>query len=254
MEIRLPRRLMIRQIIESIGNGLYPGEKLPEREKKNRRIPTSVDYEQLRIAIQYQFLTATTAAEVAGKYRPISKPLKNAYKINIDGQEAVIFPIKKGRLGEEDDPIMRAVCLPLNRTYEPWTREVYDYVDAHPDPFCFAKEDNRSSRIVQETIKYMFNTVIWKSEWNIVLPGLDYRPTDKTNFTSQSLYWFRLYLLYNRNNFTLNDLNSFIGIDDDHKKLVPFEKNEEKARDLFRNKAESYFHRLTSVPYSSNDE
>ncbi len=124
MELKPPRVSLVRKIIESIGDGIYPGERKPPGDIK--RVPYNVNYKQLRLALMYQYLIAGRNAEVAGKYRPRGEPFENAYQVRIRGEDAVIFTSKKGWNKHLKKPRIRGICLPLNKQYEPWTREVFD--------------------------------------------------------------------------------------------------------------------------------
>ena len=89
---------------------------------------------QLRNLFRYQYQVLGRISEVAGKYMPRrDEHLITEY----EGEEFVLFIVKtakrKGRL--------RPCPRPLSTKYDPWTKEVLDYIEAG-DEYPFALHEN----------------------------------------------------------------------------------------------------------------
>lgn len=105
-------------------------ENLPSVEDIRTRID-SVEMIKYRNALRYEYLICGRVSEVCGKYGPKGT---DAQIVEIDGEEAVLFPVKtakrKGKL--------RPVVLPLK--YEPWARALVGWFEHRGEedafPFC----------------------------------------------------------------------------------------------------------------------
>jgi len=86
---------------------------------------------------KYQFLTLGRISEVSGKYTPH----KDQYRIvDVDGEPFVMFIVKTAKR----KGYLRPCGRPLNPVYEPWTREVVDYMRNGSD-YPFLLHENRDT-------------------------------------------------------------------------------------------------------------
>ncbi len=103
--------------------------RLPTTNEIRERIE-GIEDNDYRMAHKYQYLIAGRESEVVGKYRPTGT---DARLTTFNGVESVLFAVKsakhRGRL--------RPCAVPLESKYEPWTKEVYNYMKGKQDPFDF---------------------------------------------------------------------------------------------------------------------
>jgi len=81
--------------------------------------------EPYQTGLKFQYLTGARVSEVCGKWALTTMD----YSVEeFEGEEAILFVLKTAkRKGKR-----RAVALPLRRIYEPWSREVLEYLEALP--------------------------------------------------------------------------------------------------------------------------
>lgn len=119
-------------------------------------------------ALKYQYLIAGRISEVYGDYSP--KGI-DAYKIEINDRDAVLFAVRTAKR----KGYRRAAALPYNEKYEPWVKELYElFSDCETEnPFKQKKwKDSTAGRKLQDRIPDIFKGHKWHiSEY----PTIDYR-------------------------------------------------------------------------------
>jgi hypothetical protein len=121
-----------------------------------RKYIDSIRDEKYRMAFRFQYLIAGRISEVCGKYAPLKT---DAVEVDFDGVAAVLFVVKtakrKGKL--------RACAVPLDETYEPWARPVYEYFQncSSEYPFMFHENRSHSVRYAQWVAQRAFNGLEW---------------------------------------------------------------------------------------------
>ena len=144
----------------------------------SHRQPTDVDIRQRIEAVKnkqhqmlfkYQYETLGRISEVAGKYMPRSD---EHTIIDIEGEEFVMFIVKtakrKGRL--------RPAARPLSTTYDPWAKEILDYVESSDEyPFRLHENDDTSKTYAMNAARKMFTGLMW--------PMIDYSRTEQRPYT-----------------------------------------------------------------------
>ena len=114
-------------------------------------------------------MIAGRVSEVAGKYRPEGP--ENAFKIGMKGEPSVLFPVKSGKRRNPRGFILRGPCIPLRRDYEPWAREVMDYINDNPQPFSFQKHPDTSKRTMEAASSYI--SKVWNGYIHIITDLLE---------------------------------------------------------------------------------
>lgn len=119
---------------------------------------------QTRMLFKYQYEILGRISEVAGKYMPHV----DDYKImDVDGEEFIMWIVKtakrRGRL--------RPCTRPLNPEYDPWAKEIYDYMQSYDDyPFSLHENKETSKTYAMNAAHNMFDGLYW--------PMIDYTKTD----------------------------------------------------------------------------
>jgi len=118
---------------------------------------------------KYQYLTHGRISEVAGKYMPHRD---DHTFIEAEGEEFVMFIVKtakrKGR--------MRPCARPLSKEYDPWAKEVLDYIE-QGDEYPFKLHDNiaTSKTYAMNAARGMFQGLWW--------PMIDYTRSSFREYT-----------------------------------------------------------------------
>lgn len=124
---------------------------------------------QRRLMFMYQYETLGRISEVAGKYMPH----KDDHKIiEVEDEEFVLFIVKtakrKGRL--------RPCARPLNKKYDPWAKEILDYIESSDDyPFMLHENISTSKTYAMHEARDMFDGMWW--------PMIDYTRTEERGYT-----------------------------------------------------------------------
>ena len=124
---------------------------------------------QHRMLFKYQYLTLGRISEVAGKYMP---HIKDHHFIEVDGEEFCMFITKtakrKGR--------MRPCARPMSPKYEPWTKQVYEYMQTYDDyPFKLHDSIPTSKTYAMNHARDMFKGLYW--------PMIDYTKSSERPYT-----------------------------------------------------------------------
>lgn len=102
-------------------------------------------------AFRYLYLTAGRVSEITG---PLAPKGTHATRVNIRGDDAVIFAVKTARRRGR----IRPIALPMNPLFERWTAPLFNWFQAHEDsePFgsLVGRSYQRMSRIVFEGLKW----------------------------------------------------------------------------------------------------
>jgi len=128
-------------------------EKLPGINQVRARIDEWPE-DKVRYALMYQLMICGRPSEVTGKYKP---ELDSITLVEIDGKEAVLFPVKtakrKGKL--------RPVALPLK--YEPWAEELYEKLSGCKTlPFPSGRTVLRRTHKIFDGMSYPIEEYIYK--------------------------------------------------------------------------------------------
>jgi hypothetical protein len=108
-----------------------PELELPDLVKARERIESAKDTE-IKMALKYLYLICGRASEVCARaygtrqvYGPVGEVDFAEYEDEVSGKTfgVAVFPVKTAKR----NGIVRKVALPLDREYEPWTKEVADY-------------------------------------------------------------------------------------------------------------------------------
>lgn len=202
--MRLPTPLEVRQKIEAVGDTIHPTE--------NRRVAKDVDEYQLQMAMKYEYIVAGRVAEIAGKYQPETDL---AYPVYINDIESLLIPVKTAKRKTEEGWSLRGPAIPFNKKFEPWTEELWDYLQDNQDPFRFAEKDSSSKRILEAAIEYAFEGTHW-----LLKPTSD-RGSKWTRFKSHSLRRCRTLMLQVFHKFLPFDLLFYGGWEDASMAKIP---------------------------------
>ena len=124
---------------------------------------------QHRMMFKYQYEVLGRISEVAGKYMPH----RDSHKIiEVEGEEFVLFIAKtakrRGRL--------RPCARPLNTKYDPWAKQVYEYMQGEElEPFRLHSNDATSKTYAMNAAKDTFKGLMW--------PMIDYTKTSERPYT-----------------------------------------------------------------------
>lgn len=150
MNYRLPTPIEIRNQIEMVGESIHPTD--------NKRVANDVDEFQLKMAMKYQYIVAGRVAEIAGKYLAEDNL---AYPVYINDIEALLLPVKTAKRKTESGWTLRGPAIPFDSKYEPWTEELWDYLQDNNNPFKFGDKASTSKRILEAAIEYTFEGFHW---------------------------------------------------------------------------------------------
>lgn len=133
-----------------------------------RQLIENVEDTQLRMLFKYQYLTLGRISEVAGKYMPHRDD--HTFP-EVEGEEFVMFIVKtakrKGR--------MRPCARPLSTEYDPWAREVLDYIESGDEyPFMLHKNHATSKTYAMNAARGMFKGLWW--------PMIDYTRSSERKY------------------------------------------------------------------------
>jgi hypothetical protein len=122
---------------------------------------------------KYQYQTLGRISEVAGKYMPTWEDHRI---IEVSGEKFALFIVKtakrKGRL--------RPCARPLNKKYDPWTKEVVDYISSRGEyPFMLHENVETSKTYAMEAARQMFEGLYW--------PMIDYTRTSERSYTKDMI-------------------------------------------------------------------
>lgn len=128
-----------------------------------------VQDKQRRMLFKYQYEVLGRISEVAGKYMP---HVDDHQIVDIEGEEFVMWIVKtakrKGRL--------RPCARPLNTKYDPWAKEVYDYMQTYDDyPFKLHEKISTSKTYAMTAARNMFDGLWW--------PMIDYTRSSEREYT-----------------------------------------------------------------------
>ena len=128
----------------------------------------SITDRQKRMLYKYQYETLGRISEVAGKYMPRNT---DHIFIEVEGEEFVLFIVKtakrKGRL--------RPCARPLNTKYDPWAKEILDYIQGEDEyPFMLHENVATSKTYAMNYASWVFDGLWW--------PMVDYTRTSKREY------------------------------------------------------------------------
>lgn len=129
-----------------------------------------VEDDKLRHGFMLEYLSLGRVSEIFGKYMPKKT---DAILTDFDEEAAALFIIKtakrKGRL--------RPVAVPLDKKYEPWAEEVYEYMVNSKEEYPFSLHENveTSKKYAMTAARKMFKGLWW--------PMIDYTRTTTVPYT-----------------------------------------------------------------------
>lgn len=150
------------------------------------RMPEKTDEDLIyKNGFRYLYLIAGRISELVGKYAPAGNDLM---KKTIQGQEAVIFPIKTAR----HQGGWRPVVLPFSKEYEKWTEPIYEWFSkAGPsNPFDLSKFSNAKKKYYGRYFQLKAEKVFINHHWRREMYFIDgeVKPADdKKEFTLMRL-------------------------------------------------------------------
>ena len=204
MSYRLPTPLEVRNQIEKVGDTIHPTE--------NRRVARDVDEYQLQMGMKYEYIVAGRVAEIAGKYQPVTDL---AYPVYIKDIESLLIPVKTAKRKTEEGWSFRGPAIPFDPNCEPWTEELWEYLQDNKKPFQFAEKDSTSKRILEAAIEYTFEGYHW------LLKPTSNRGSKWVPFKSHSLRRCRTLMLQVFHKFTPFDLLFYGGWEDEDMTKIP---------------------------------
>jgi hypothetical protein len=172
--------------------------------------------EKIRHAFMYMFLVGGEPSEVSGKYAPIGNdahPIE--YERNGERQRAVLFVVKNSRITPSKKNLHRGCVLPLDKEFEPWTEQVYNYVRQFPNenPFSISKEPGCKQETYKRNLESKALEVFEGMSWikDVYRAGKGKVERRKIEFTSSSLSELRILNLKEFYYFNEVDLARFTG-------------------------------------------
>lgn len=108
----------------------------PTNQEIRQRIENIKD-KQYQMAFKYQYEVLGRISEVAGKYMPTNDQHR---VIEVEGEEFVMFIAKTAKR----KGLLRPCARPLDTKYDPWAKEVYDYIESS-DKYPFSFHENVST-------------------------------------------------------------------------------------------------------------
>jgi len=115
-----------------------------------------VENDKLRHGFMLEYLTLGRVSEIFGKYMPKKS---DVILTEFDGAEAALFIIKTAKRGGH----LRPVALPLDKLYEPWAEQVYEYMvnSESEHPFSLHENVETSKKYAMTAAKKAFKGLWW---------------------------------------------------------------------------------------------
>ncbi len=150
----LPSSAEVRSIIE----GMSESDPI-KIQVGNWAIP--INGKRAKMGFMYQYLVAGRIAEAFGEYAPLGR---YAIEVRLDGVEAVLFAVKTAKRKTKRGWTLRPALIPLDQLYEPWAREVMDYMKASPNrnPFALHTNPETSLRYASALAEETFYGLKWR--------------------------------------------------------------------------------------------
>lgn len=170
-------------------------ETLKDVRKRIETIPN----EQYRNAFKYQYLIGGDAGEVSGINAPLSSDAQFIQlRVGSSEIDAILFIVKTVRRQDH----FRACVLPLDTRFDPWVKDVYNWIQKNEDtyPFRFPRKDGSgvlgaktSKTYIMNLAKEIFQGLTWfKEGYTTTKKRQERRDVD---FTSSQLRDLRLAVL-----------------------------------------------------------
>jgi len=131
---------------------------------------SQVKDKQYQMAFKYQYETLGRISEVSGKYMPH----RDSHRIiDVEGEEFVMFIVKTAKR----KGYLRPCGRPLNTKYDPWAKELLDYIESSDEyPFQLHENIDTSKTYAMNKAKKTFKGLYW--------PFSDYTRVFKRPYTS----------------------------------------------------------------------
>lgn len=115
-----------------------------------------VEDDKLRHGFMAEYLWLGRVSEVFGKYMPRRTDVQLT---EFDGVESALFIVKTAKR----EGRLRPIALPLDKKYEPWTEEVYEYMTAPNGEYPFSLHENveTSKKYAMTAARKMFKGLWW---------------------------------------------------------------------------------------------
>ncbi len=120
---------------------------------------------QLQMLFKYQYQILGRISEVAGKYMPRN----DEHRVyDIDGEEVVMFIVKTAKR----KGYLRPCAHPINKKYDPWTKELLDYITSSDTyPFLLHENVETSKTYAMEHAPKIFKDMYWPmSDYTRAIP------------------------------------------------------------------------------------
>lgn len=126
----------------------------PTNQEVRERIESIKD-KQYQMAFKYQYEVLGRVSEVAGKYMPTNDQHRI---IEVNGEEFCMFISKTAKR----KGLLRPCARPLSKEYDPWAKEVMDYIESS-DKYPFLLHENMETSktyAMNEALK-VFDGLYW---------------------------------------------------------------------------------------------
>ena len=160
--MKIPSEPEVRQRITDMDNTVH----------ELRRVPSSLDVEQLRVGFMLSLIFGTRRVEVFGRHGPTGA---DAHHVDYDDEPGFLMIRRNAKRRTPEGYNLIGPAVPLDPEYEPWAEPVLEYMQQHKDeePFRLAKNPEYSMSIASTVASHIFQGYEWPKEkyWRV-----DYHP------------------------------------------------------------------------------
>lgn len=120
---------------------------------------------QHRMLFMYQYEILGRISEVAGKYMPHRD---DHVFLDVEGEEFVMFVVKTAKR----EAYLRPCARPLNIKYDPWAKQVLDYIESSDGyPFSLHRNVETSKTYAMNKARKVFDGLYWPmSDYTRAIP------------------------------------------------------------------------------------
>ena len=124
-----------------------------------------IEDEEYRLLYMYQYEVLGRISEVAGKYMPHRD---DHVFLEVEGEEFVMFVVKTAKR----KGMLRPCGRPLDTKYDPWAKEIVDYIESSDEyPFSLHENVSTSKTYAMNRAKQVFDGLYWPfSEYTRSVP------------------------------------------------------------------------------------
>ena len=114
-----------------------------------------IEDKQYRLLYMYQYEVLGRISEVAGKYMPHRD---DHIFMDVEGEEFVMFVVKTAKR----KGMLRPCARPLDPKYDPWAKEVVEYIESSEEyPFALHENVSTSKTYAMNRAKQVFKGLYW---------------------------------------------------------------------------------------------